>query len=436
MFRLGFVWLGQLLSILGSAMTRFVLALWLWDQTGEATALVLVGVCTGVAALLTNALAGPLIDRFSRKRVLIGADLMVGLATITLLILAAGNQLTPWVIYLAAAISGLFGTLHFLAFTTSISLMIPQEHYTRANSMMSLAHYASAVGAPILAGILIGPIGIEGVMFIDVATFLFAIATLLPIRIPHVADHRSGAAETRWQAISYGFRYIFSRPSLRGLLFVLLAFTGMESFGYPLIAPMILARTGGSEVALGLVQSTLGIGGIIGGVVVTLWGGFRRKIHGVLIGFILTGLLGDALMGLGQDVLVWLAAAIFLEIFIPLAVSSNEAIWQSKVPPSQQGRVFAARNTIASVGEPLAMLCTGLLTDNLFEPAMRPDGFLAPVFGGLVGTGPGAGMALMLVVCGLVCAFVSLWAYTVPAVRDIESRLPDNTLPAQSEQAA
>jgi MFS family permease len=423
------VWLGQLLSLTGSAMTRFVLAIWLWQQSGKATALVLVGVFTGVSALLTNAVAGPVIDRLSRKLVIILADLMLALTTLTLLLLAWTNQLAAWHIYLASAFSGVFGTFHLLAFSASITLLIPKQHYTRANSMLSLAHYSSAIAAPAFAGMLIAPIGITGVMLFDIVTFFFAVVTILATHFPRVVD-KSGAPGKSWKAATFGFRYIFSRPSLRGLLFVLFAFSLAESFGYPLFAPMILARTGGNEVILGLVQSTLGIGGVIGGAVVTVWGGFKRKINGVLLGLILTGLLGDSLMGLGRGLPAWLLAAILIEMFIPLTFGSNNAIWQSKVPPEQQGRVFAARNMLSTFGEPIALLCTGLLADHVFEPAMAPGGALAPLLGWLVGTGPGAGMALLLVGCGVLCAGAAIWGYLHRPVREIEEILPDHDTPA------
>ncbi len=418
------IWLGQLLSLLGSAMTRFVLAIWLWEQTGEATSLVLVGVFNGTASLLTSIVAGPVVDRFSRKQLIMGADLMVGLTTIALLLLTVADNLAAWHIYVAAALSGFFGAFHLLAFMASMTLLIPKVHYTRANSLMSVAEYGSAVGAPVLAGLLLEPLGLAGVMLVDVATFLFAVGTILMVTIPPVPQ-RQAEAERSWQEITFGFRYIWQRPSLRGLLIVLFAFSLAESFGYPLITPMILARSGGDEVTLGFVLSTLGIGGVVGGVVVTIWGGFKRKIHGVLLGLALTGLVGDALMGMGRALPLWLVAAVGLEIFIPLVISSNNAIWQAKVPPAQQGRVFAARTMLTRLGEPLALLATGLMADHLFEPAMMPGGALVGVFAGLVGQGAGAGMGLLLLGCGLLCALAALWGYLMPQVREIEDILPD-----------
>lgn len=423
------IWLGQILSLVGSAMTRFVLAIWLWEQTGEATAMVLVGVFATVPSVAASFIAGPVIDRMSRRRLIVAADLLAGLLTVLLLILVLTERLAPWHIYLTAAFSGVFGLFHSLSFTALITGLMPKDQYTRANSMMSLAWYSSSVGAPILAGLLMAPIGVPGVMLIDIATFVFAVSVLLVLSVPEVPRDEDAKEPISLAAITFGFRYILARPPLRSLLLVIFAFTFFESFGYPLIAPMILARTGGSEVTLGLVQSTLGIGGVVGGLAVTLWGGFRRRIHGVLLGLILTGLLGDVLLGLGRGLTIWLPAAIFLELFIPLVLSSYNAIWQSKVPPAQQGRVFAARSVLATGGEPLAMLSAGLLADSLFEPAMRSGGALAAVLSALIEPGPGAGMALLLVLCGVLSAAGAVWGYLARSVRQVETLLPDHDTP-------
>jgi hypothetical protein len=210
---------------------------------------------------------------------------------------------------------------------------------------------------------------------------------------------------------------------------MLAAFAFTEALGFPLISPMILARTGGNNALLGTVRAVMGIGGVVGGLMITAWGGPKRQVHGLLIGLILTGLLGDALMGAGQALPAWLAAAIGIEVFIPLALACNTAIWQSRVPAQVQGRVFAARRLVGDVAETLAILLAGLLVDNAFEPAMQPGGALAPVFGGLVGVGPGAGMGLLLAGCGLLMALIGLSGYLLGAVRQVEVALHGQTSP-------
>ena len=170
---------------------------------------------------------------------------------------------------------------------------------------------------------------------------------------------------------------------------------------------------------------------------VSAWGGPRRRIHGVLSGFILSSLLGQSLMGLGQSVPVWSLAAFCSMLFLPFINGSNQSIWQSKVAPDVQGRVFATRRLIGQISGPLGMLIGGPLADQVFEPAMEAGGKLAPVFGPLVGVGDGAGMALILVFTGILGAIGGVVGYLIPAIRNAESIMPDHdaALPESSAPA-
>jgi MFS family permease len=420
------VWLGQLVSMLGTNMSRFALVIWVWGQTGEATSLVLIGIFSTIPSLALHLVAGTLVDRWDRRRVMMVADTAAGLSTLAILLLYSANGLELWHLYAASAVAGAAGTFQHLAYSTAITTLIPKAHYARATGMVSLAQYASLIGAPMLAGILLGIIGISGVLLIDVVTFVVAVGALLAVYIP--PPEASPSESSLLRNSLFGFRYIAARPGLLGLTLIALAFSMAEALGYPLIAPMILARTGNDEIMLGTVQGMLGVGGVLGGVLISGWGGPKRRIHAFLIGLMLTGLLGDALMGLGRSLPMWLVAAFFLEVFIPTILGTHQSIWQSKVPPDMQGRVFAARGLISSVAEPISMGLAGVLADRVLEPAMLPGGALAGTFGGLVGTGAGAGMALLLVFCGLACAVVSIAGYAFGAVREVEQALPDHDL--------
>jgi MFS transporter, DHA3 family, macrolide efflux protein len=433
------VWLGQLVSLLGTGMTHFAMTIWVWDRTGKATSLVLVGVFSGISSLLTSLVAGSLVDRWNRKTVMIVSDSIAGLCSLVILLLYATNALEVWHLYVTAAIVGCVSTFQHLAFSAGLTLLIPKTQYARANSMMSLAGYASGIGAPLLAAVLVSFIGIGSVLVIDIITFLFAVTTLIFVTIPQPPPTGTTIRQPLWRDTLSGYQYIFRRPGLPGLLLVVFIFSLTESLAYPLIQPMILARTG-DEVTLGTVLAVQGVGGVLGGILISIWGGPKRRIHGILIGIILTGLLGDALMGLGTTLWVWIVAAIFLEVFIPMIIGGYHSIWQAKVEPGMQGRVFAARNLLATLGEPFMLGLSGLLSDNVFEPAMRPGGSLAPIFGGLLGTGPGAGMALLMVIGGLLSLTAGLIGYLRYAVRNIETILPDHDeaapLPASQPESA
>jgi MFS family permease len=316
--------------------------------------------------------------------------------------------------------------------------MLPKEQYGRANGMMSLAESGSGIFAPILAGALLGFIGFQGILLIDIITFVFAIGALLVVFVPQPQVTEAGrrGQGSIWKESAYGFRYIVERPSLLGLQIIFLVGNLFSSMAFAVFAPMILARTDSNELVFGGVQTAGAIGGLIGGLVMSAWGGPKRRVHGVLAGWAIVSLTGQVLVGLGQSFPVWAVAMFILAFFVPIINGSNQAIWQAKVAPDVQGRVFATRRLIAWFVTPISALVAGPLADFVFEPAMRSDGGLAPVFGGLVGVGPGAGIGLMFVITGVLATCVGLAGYLIPMIRNAEDILPDHDVqPAPSTVA-
>ncbi|MEZ4642202.1 MAG: MFS transporter [Chloroflexota bacterium] len=422
------IWFGQLISMLGSGMTNFAVSFWVFQETGEATALTWAIFFFIAPSVFLSPVAGAIVDRSNRKTIMILSDLAAGVATLFLLTMLALGDLQIWHIYVANLLAGAFNSFQFPAYSAAVTLMLPKKHYGRASGMISLAGSASQILAPAFAGALLAPIGLVGIMTIDVVTFLFAIGTLLFVFIPQPtpsANGRTGQGNL-WQESGYGFRYIFDRPSLLGLQLVFFAINFIAMLGFAVMVPMILARTGNNEVALASVQSLGAVGGVAGGLLLSTWGGPRRKVHGVLGGMILVSLLGQALMGVGQGLFIWATAAFLLQFFLPILNGSNQAIWQAKVAPDVQGRVFAVRRLIAQVTAPIATAVAGPLADRLFEPALREGGAWVGTFGWLVGTGPGAGMGLMFVITGLAGALIGLSGYLFPVIRHAETLLPDH----------
>ncbi|MCC6169682.1 MAG: MFS transporter [Caldilineaceae bacterium] len=421
-------WFGQFVSLLGTSMSRFALTIWAWEITGQATALALVGFFSFAPVVLVSPLAGALVDRLPRKLVLMLSDLAAGLSTLAILLLYTTGRLEIWHLYVAGAFAGAFESFQFPAFSAAISSMLPKEQYGRANGLLALAESATAIAAPVLAGLLLALIGIGGILVIDAVTFVFAVSMLAFIFIPQPQRSAADSGEDQgslWFEIIYGFRYILDRPSLLGLQLLFLAANLLGSIGMILVSPMILARSGNSELALASVQSAMGMGGVVGGLLMSTWGGPSRRVHGVLLGFIASS-LAQAWLGTGQTLWVWSAAAFGSLLVLPVLNGSNQALWQAKVAPTVQGRVFATRRMIAQISAPVGTLVAGPLADQIFEPAMRSGGALAPLFGRLVGTGPGAGMGLLIVLTGVIGVGVGLAGYAIPAIRNAETILPDH----------
>ena len=435
MFGFSVVWLGQLVSLTGSGMTRFALTIWVWQETGEATALAIVAVFSFAPAVILSPIAGAIVDRVSRKKVMIASDLAAGLATVALLILYSTGHLQIWHLWAAGFFASAFESFQFPAYSAAVTTMIEKKHYTRANAMLSMVESASGTIAPVAAGALLAllgiSVGISRIMIIDIATFVFAIGALLLVVIPDPAQTAVGRASrgTLFQESLFGFRYIFANPSLLGLLLIFFATNLVFGLAMILYAPMILARTGDNTAILGTTQMMFGIGGVVGGLVIAAWGGFKRRIHGILLGLILMSLLGLVVAGVGQTVVVWAVGAFLAMFFLPLVQGSSQAIWQSKVQPDIQGKVFATRRLIAQISSPVAMILGGRLADAVFEPAMASGDAFAQFFEPLVGSGPGSGMAVLFVFAGILGAVVGLIGYLVPVVRQVETRLPDYDAP-------
>ena len=419
------IWLGQFVSRVGTAMTRFALLIWAYEQTGAVTTVALLGFFGFLPYVLLSPIAGVWVDRLDRRKVMLLADLGSGVVTAALLGLFFTGSLAIWHLYAAEVITAALDTFQGPAYSAASTMLLPKELYGRASGLRSMADDGARILAPFLAGIVMAGVGLNAVLLVDMATFVVAVLTLVLIRVPDIRGQQDEAPHF-WREMRVGFDYIRGR---RGLLGLTLHFTVVNFFAaltyFGVLPAMILARTGGDEVALGIVQGALGAAGLAGGLLMAAWGGPRRKIHGVLLGTALSFLLGDFLFAIGRGMAVWVIAAAASAVFIPILLGSRNAIWQAKVPPAVQGRVFATDSMLRLSLNPAGYLLAGVLADRLLEPAMAVDGALAPIFGPLVGTGPGAGMALMFVGTATLGSLTSLLAYLFPAVRHVERDLPD-----------
>ncbi len=423
------VWVGQIVSVLASGMTTFAMTIYMYQQTGSATAMALVQVAYITPFLILSPAAGVMVDRYNRKLMMMVSDIGGGTATLLLLILYSTGHLLPWHIYLASAVAGMGTTFQWPAYSAAISVMIPKEQYGRANGMMSLIEAGPGVFSPFLAGALIPVISVGGILLLDSVTFWLAIAALAMVFVPQPPRTAEGvqAQAGFFQQAAYGFRYIFARPSLLGLQLVFFFGNLFSGIAAAVFAPMILARTAQNTIALGSVESAGSAGMVIGGIAMSTWGGFRRRVHGVLLGWILYSLGGCVAFGLGRGLNVWLPAVFIGSMFSPLVNASNQAIWQAKVAPDLQGRVFSARRLIAWFANPISPIIGGTLADYVFEPALRTQaGALASRLGPFFGIGPGVGMSLLIVLGGLGGILVGLAGYLVPAIRQAERLLPDH----------
>jgi len=418
------IWGGQLVSIIGSGLTSFALGVYVYQITGSATSLGLVLLANSLPRLLFAPVAGALVDRWDRRWMMILSDTGAGLSTLVIWLLLATGKLQVWHIYLTAAASSFFGIFQEPAYRAATTLLVPREHYGRAAGLVQLGSAIGQIISPILAGFLVVAIQIQGVILIDFATYIFAILTLAFIRIPRpeiTAEGEAGRGSLLREA-GYGWTYLKERSGLLGLL-ILFAFVNFSlGFFSALFTPLILSFS--TADVLGSILSVSGIGMVIGSIVMSAWGGAKRKVNS-LMGAIFLGGLTFSLLGTRANPWLIGATAFGFLVIVPIANGSSQAIWQVKVAPDVQGRVFATRSMIATVATPLAYILAGPLADKVFEPLMAADGALARSIGAIIGVGPGRGIGLIFIIMGLLVTLATVVGYLHPRIRLVEDELPD-----------
>lgn len=413
------LWLGQIVSAIGSKLTSFAVAVWVWEETQSVTALALIGLATQIPRILMSLYAGLIVDRYSRKTLMILGDTVAAISTVILVILYVSGNLQLWHFYVTGAFNSCFGQLQNLAYSSAIATLVPKQHYTRASSMGSFFHYGSVILAPALAGILYPLIGLGGIFGIDLFTFSIGIITLAGITIPPVPSQPTTQTETLTQRLTFGFRYLYASPSLAVLLCVTSSFWLFHDLGGAIFTPLILARTNNNTEVLGQIFAAAGIGGVLSATVISIWGRVKQ-IKGMFWGMIAVGIC-KTIFGFTVNPLIWMPAQFCSSLNFPLISSTNASIWLGAIPVEIQGRIFSVRSLIRQLVSLIAIAAAGPLTDSIFIPAMSADGLLNPLLSQVLGSEAGAGIALLYILCSLAMLFIGVGVTVLPQLRKIES---------------
>ncbi len=416
------VWLGQMISAFGSNLTAFAIGVWVYRRTESATLFSLLSLVVMLPGVLVAPFAGAIVDRWDRRKVLLMSDAGASLGTLAIALLLYYDALAVWHVVVAVSVISIFGTFQWPAFSAATTLLVPKEHLGRASGMTQLGQAVATIFAPLAAGLLYEVVRLHGIVLIDYATFLFSVVTLLLVSFPRPEASEEGkkAKGSLWREAMFGWGYIKQRPGLLGLLFFFAAINFTSGMGNVMLGPLVLSFAGTAE--LGTIITVLGFGMLGGSLLMSAWGGPKRRVRGVIIFGMFQG-LALVVGGLGPSALLVGAAGFLMAFVTPFITGSSQVIWQTKTPPDVQGRVFATRSMIAQLSIPLAYLVAGPLADKVFQPLL--EGPLAASVGGVIGTGPGRGIGLLFIVAGFLPLLAGVAAYAYPRVRRVEDELPD-----------
>lgn len=416
------IWIGQLISTVGSGLTGFALSIWIYQETGQAAPFVYTAFFNSLPVVLFSLFAGALVDRLNRRWVMVFTDIGAALTTLGIFLLYTSGNLEVWHIYVSSFFASLFATFQLPAFNASITLLVPKEHLTRANGMVQTGASLEGLLAPLLASLLVGLIGVGGMFLIDFVTFFAAVGTLLLVSIPQPEPSEEKKAQKILQDIQQGWNFLSARPGLVALAGYIGIVNILSTSVIALTTPLILSFS--NQRILGLAQMISSLGLLLGGVLISSWGGTKRKMTGIYLGVLIGG-LGLMFGGL-RSVFWWIALGIFFFLFpIPTVNAQLRSIIQVKSPPDLQGRVFSVVFMIARLGPPIGFLISAPLAARIFEPGMMPGGSLTSIFGPLFGEGAGRGVGLMMSLAGVGFWLTTALMYAYPRLRLVEDELPD-----------
>lgn len=414
-------WFGLMISQLGSGLTSFALSVWVYQETGSATTLTFMLFFSTIPVIVSLPIAGALVDRWDRRRALILSEAGASLTPLALAALLAAGSLETWQLYLVVTVSACFRAFQFPAFSAATTLLVPKEQLGRASGMGQLGIGLAQLLSPVLGGALFAQVGLRGVFLVDAVSFVVPLALLPFVRIPRPAGSAAARGALGSEIVD-GFRYILARPGLLWLLLLIGTGNYVGSAVVALAPPLVLSFA--DARVLGTVMSVAGVGMLVSAVVMSVWRGPRRRVNAVFAGLLLMA-VPTAVAGLAPSALLIGAAACIGTAGGPLLNASSQAIWQRKVPPGLQGRVFATRAMIATSFGPLAYATSGPLADYVFNPLLVEGGPLAASVGRLIGVGPARGIGLLFVVLGAVGALCVVAGYLYAPLRLLETQLPD-----------
>lgn len=362
------IWTGQAISLLGSQMVQFGLIWWLTKTTGSAiilTTATLVGMLPGV---LLGPFVGALVDRWNRRKIMLFADGGIALVTLVLAYIFFMGWAEVWMVYLALFLRALGGGFHSPAMASSTSLMVPNKHLTRVQGLnSSLYNGLNIISAP-MGALLLEALDVEGVLMTDVISALFAIIPLLFIAIPQPSSSQlsqgANLVSSVWEDFKKGLDYVRRWKGLVTLLFISLALNMIVGPAFSLLPLLVREHFGGGALQLGWFESAFGVGAVAGGLLLGVWGGFKKKIHTSLMGLIGLG-IGMGMVGFAaEDMMIFaISANVIIGIMISLVNGPINAVLQSSVDPAMQGRVFALVTSLATAMTPLGLILAGPLSD-------------------------------------------------------------------------
>ena len=413
-------WLSQALSQLGSSMTSFALILWVYTQKETAMTVSLMAFFNYIPYIIVSLFAGTFVDNHSKKKIMLVSDSIAAICSLAMFLLSRRSELQIWNIYLVNFIIGFMNAFQGPASAVAIGKVVQKEKLEQVSGMNSFSGNLVAVLSPVFAASLFPWGGLPLILVIDLMSFIFAFLVLIfVLKIPEDISQKV-KKKSVLIGCNEGFQYLKQNNGIFMIIITMSLLNFFSRLTYEnILSPMILSRSANDSVTLGVVNAVMGIGGIVGGIIVSTGKVKANSAKLIYISAFVSFLLGDIMMGIGRNVIVWSMAGLAASLPIPFINAGQMVILYQNIPEEIQGRIFAVRNAIQFSSIPLGILLGGLLADYVFEPFMLKENAVTLCLRMLVGEGAGSGMAVMFLCTGILGAVFSFIFYQRKDIRNL-----------------
>ena len=420
------IWAAQIVSLVGSQLTGFALGVWVYDETRSVLMLSLTQIALQAPMVIASPLAGVLVDRWDRRTAMIVSDIGAGLAVLAAAILYLNGWLEPWMVIAVNFAMGSFHSLMWPAYAASVTLLVPKEQYGRANGLVQLGEAVPQIAGPAIAGALYAAIHLGYLALIDVVTYVLAsLLLLLLVRIPAPRSLPGRAMQEKGFWATWP---LDGTTSQTGAACLPCCCSSWGSTSSCRCSDPCLFRWSwrvGTSVYWVCLSTTMGVGMLAGTLAMSAWGGGKKRIVTLLVGTA-AAFLFMAVMGVRASIPLIAMGGFGYMFLIPIVNGTSQSIWQSKVAPDIQGRVFSIRRAIGGSMAIFGPLLAAPLADKVFKPAMAAGGALQPYLGTILGVGESRGIGLMVVLLGLLASGASVAAFGIRSIRNLEFDIPDH----------
>ena len=414
------LWLSQSLSSLGSAMTNYALVIWSYQQYHSALITALIAICSYAPYVIMSIFAGALSDRWNKKITMLVCDSFAAGCTICILLLLQTGELRIWHIYLLNACNGLMNTIQQPSADVTISLLTPKKYYQKVSGMRSLSNSLTTVLTPVVATALLSFLGMKAVILFDLFTFGIAFLCLLFfIQIPEIKI-KDAVKESLVQSTKAGLNYLKENRGILDLILFLAAINLIASMYNAAFPAMILSRSNGGEVGLGIVNATVGIATLAGSVIVSILPSPKSRVRVICNALLFSMSTENFFLAFGRTIPLWSIGAALGWIFIPIMGANMDVLFRNHIPVEMQGRVFSARNTLQFFTIPIGYFLGGYLVDKVFEPLMK--GQSLSILKVLFGEGKGSGAAFLFLFLAIAGIMVCLAFRKDPHIWKLEEQ--------------